>query len=501
MKGAVVDRVFSFPRPRPRGLLGRRFEMDEQLVLLGGVALSVALLAALPGAVLKILAFLAVAGSCAWATLVPYKGRTFLKWYEIRRSYRRLLRDGALLYRSTAPLAGRRGDGTPASVAQPAGIPESLEWISARTAYGDIAVLLQPAEGMFVASLEVEGQKNFGGLDGADKESLIAAYEYLLRETAESGGRIGYLQWLARVLPTDPNAHAHDAASRRDPAAASWLDQSYSQLVDMVAVYAEDRRLFMTLGIPYTQDLAAEALQYRTLHEGYGEVLGKEIEQFIRSLSGAQLRWVRNLDEPALASLIHHTYAPDHWINDTRGMDRASCWPAEMDAREPTRMAARSWEGADPWYTATAWIKQFPVLPVGVNFLAPLLLYVSDVILTVGVTMQLLPTDRALEDAMADVTNEAGQADNSPGKIVDPREERELGASASTMHDLANGAAGIRLTGWVSVTAPDPELLTQQRNNVRAAATKSQLALEWCDSEQHRAFANTLPLCTGLLRN
>lgn len=269
----------------------------------------------------------------------------------------------------------------------------------------------------------------------------------------------------------------------------------------MVSVYAEDRRLFLVLGIPYTQELSAEALTYQTLYDGYAEVLGREVEQFIRGLGGAQLRWVRNLDEPALASLIHHTYAPDHWINDTRGMDRASCWPAEMDAREPTRMAARSWEGADPWYTSTAWIKQFPVLPVGINFMAPLLLYVSDVILTVGVTMRLLPADKALEDAMADVTNEAGQADNHPGKIADPREERELGASASTMHDLANGAAGVRLTGWVTVTAPDPELLVQHRNTVRAAAVKSQLALEWCDSEQYRAFANTLPMVTGLLKD
>jgi len=496
-----MDRVFSFPRPRPRGLLGRRFEMDEQLVLLGGIALSVGLLAALPGVVVKIVGCLGAAGTCVWATMVPYRGRTFLRWLEIRRSYRRLLRDGKLLYRSTAPLSGRRGDGVPAPVAQPVGVPAQLEWITARTAYGDIAVLLQPTESLFVTCIEVEGAKNFGGLDSADKESLVAAYDYLLKETAESGGRISYVQWLARLLPTDPNAHAHDAAARRDPAAPSWLNDSYDQLMDTVAVYAEDRRLFLVLGIPYTQDLAAEALHYQTLHDGYGEVLGKEIEQFIRSLSGAQLRWVRNLDEPGLASLIHHSYAPDHWLNDTRGMDRSSCWPAEMDAREPTRMAARSWEGADPWYSATAWVKQFPVLPVGVNFLAPLLLYVSDVILTVGVTMVLVPTDRALEDAMADVTNEAGQADRTPGKIVDPREDRELGASASTMYDLANGAAGIRLTGWVTVTAPNPDLLVQHRNTVRAAAVKSQLALEWCDSEQYRAFANTLPLVTGLLKD
>ncbi|MFJ5635030.1 SCO6880 family protein [Streptomyces goshikiensis] len=496
-----MDRVFTFPRPRPRGLLGRRFEMDEQLVLLGGIALAVGLMAALPGIPLKIIGAIAAAGGCVWATMVPYKGRTFLRWFEIRRSYRRLLRDGKLLYRSTAPLAGRRRDGTPEPITQPVGVPEAMEWITAKTSYGDITVLLQPTESMFVACIEVEAAKNFGGLDGADKEALIGAYEGLLKETAESGGRIQYLQWLARLLPTDPNAHAHDAAARRDPSAPTWLDDSYNQLLDAVAVYAEDRRLFLVVGIPYTQELAAEALQYRTLHDGYGEVLGKEVDNFIRALSSAQLRWVRNLDEPGLASLIHHSYAPDHWINDTRGMDRSSCWPAEMDARDPSRMAARSWEGADPWHTSTAWIKQFPVLPVGVNFLAPLLLYVSDVILTVGITMRLVPADKALEDAMADVTNEAGQADTTPGKIADPREERELGASSATMHDLANGAAGIRLTGWVTVTAPDPEPLVQHRNTVRAAAGQSQLVLEWCDLEQHRAFANTLPLVTGLLKD
>ncbi|MFD6465389.1 SCO6880 family protein [Streptomyces goshikiensis] len=496
-----MDRVFTFPRPRPRGLLGRRFEMDEQLVLLGGIVLAVGLMAALPGIPLKIIGAIGAAGGCVWATMVPYKGRTFLRWFEIRRSFRRLLRDGKLLYRSTAPFAGRRRDGTPEPITQPVGVPDAMEWITAKTSYGDIAVLLQPTESMFVACIEVEAAKNFGGLDGADKEALIGAYEGLLKETAESGGRIQYLQWLARLLPTDPNAHAHDAAARRDPSAPTWLDDSYNQLLDAVAVYAEDRRLFLVVGIPYTQELAAEALQYRTLHDGYGEVLGKEVDNFIRALSGAQLRWVRNLDEPGLASLIHHSYAPDHWINDTRGMDRSSCWPAEMDARDPSRMTARSWEGADPWHTSTAWIKQFPVLPVGVNFLAPLLLYVSDVILTVGITMRLVPADKALEDAMADVTNEAGQADNTPGKIADPREERELGASSATMHDLANGAAGIRLTGWVTVTAPDPEPLVQHRNTVRAAAVQSHLVLEWCDLEQHRAFANTLPLVTGLLKD
>lgn len=494
-----MSRTFLFPRPRPRGLLGRRMEADEQSVLGAGVLLGLLLLWIAPGIPLKLLGFAASAGVCGWATLAPWKGRTFLKWFEIRRTHRRLLRDGSLLYRSIAPVVGRRGDGTPEHVAPPAGVPE-LEWINARTAYGDLAILLQPDEAMFVAAVEVEGQKNFGGLDADDKESLIAAWESFLKSTADGGGRVRRLQWISRVVPTDPNAHARDAQARRDPEAPQWLHDSYDQLLRAVAISAEDRRLLLVLGIPYDGELVAEARRYRTLHEGFGIVLGKEIEEIIRRLGMAQLRWVRNLDEPALASWIHHCYDPGHWINDTRGMDRATAWPAEVDARDTGFMASRSWESADPWFSVTAWWKQLPVLPVGVNFLAPLLLYVQDVIFTVSVTMDLVPTDVALREAMADVTNEIGQADSKAGKVGDPREAKERRTATATMHEIANGAAGVRLAGWVTITSPDKERLRQHKDLIRAQATLSHLTLEWCEGEHFRAYANTLPLAGGLLK-
>ncbi|MFD9061639.1 SCO6880 family protein [Kitasatospora purpeofusca] len=494
-----MPRTFLFPRPRPRGLLGRRLEMDEQLVLASGVLGGLLVLWVAPGIPFKLLGFVATAGVCGWATLAPWQNRTFLKWFEIRRAHRRLLRDGQLLYQSIAPKVGRRGDGTPERVAPPPGIPD-VEWISARTAYGDLAILLQTDEAMFTAAIEVEGQKNFGGLDAEDKEALVGAWEFLLKSTADSGGRVRRLQWVSRVVPTDPNAHARDAEARRDATAPQWLHDSYDQLLRTVAISAEDRRLLIVVGIPYDTELVAEARRYRTLHEGFGIVLGKELEEFIRRLGLAQLRWVRNLDEPALASWLHHSYDPSHWINDTRGMDRASAWPAEVDARDPAVMLSRSWEGAEPWHSVTAWWKQLPVLPVGVNFLAPLLLYVQDIIFTVAVTMDLVTSDEALREAMADVTNEIGQADNRAGKVNDPREAKDRRTATATMHDIANGAAGIRLAGWVTVTAPTAERLRQHRDLLRAQATRANLSLEWCDHEHFRAHANTLPLAGGLLK-
>ncbi|MGW6454749.1 SCO6880 family protein [Streptomyces sp. NPDC055078] len=496
-----MARTFVFPRPRPRGLLGRKLEGDEQVVLAAGFLGGLILAWLVSSTMLKVVCFASLAGPCAWAVLAPYRGRTFLKWFEITRTYRRLLRDGSLLYRSRAPYAGRHVTGRRVAVDVPAGVPRNMEWISARTAFGEIAILLQPHELMFTAAIEVEAMRDFGSLDTEDKESLIRAYESLLRATADGGGRIRRLQWIARVIPTDPNAHARDAASRADPEAPAWLEASYQELIRHVAVTSEDRRLILVLGIPYTMDLVAEARRYDTLHVGYGIALGKELENFIRQLSRGQLRHVRNLDEAGLASYIHHGYDPSHWIDDTTGMDRVTCWPAELDARDTGHLVSRSWETSPGWYSRTAWIKEMPVLPVGINFLAPVLLYVQGVVFSVSVTMDLVPTDQAITEAMADATNELGQADKRAGVIEDPREQKAQKASLGTMYEIASGAAGIRMAAWITVTAPDGEALRRDGDTVRSAASRSGIRLEWTDKEHYRAFANTLPFAAGLFRN
>jgi hypothetical protein len=493
-----MARTFHFPRPRPRGLLGRRLEQDEQLVLGAGLLLGLFFLLTLSSIPVRIAAFLVPAGLSGWAVLAPWRGRTYLRWWEIRRTTRRLRRDGALLYRSRAHVVGRRGDGRPVPVEPPPGVPQA-EWISARTAFGDLAICLQAAEGVFTCAVEVEPQQHFGGLDDDDKEALISAWELCLQQTANSGGRITRLQWISRVVPVDPNAHVRDARERQDSGAAQWLHDSYDQLLRQVAVSAEDRRLLLVLSIPHSSDLVGEAREYRSLHEGLGIILGREVEAFIRNLGLAQLRWVRNLDEAGLASWLHSQYDPRHWINDVSGMDRYSAWPAEIDAREATYIASRSWEGAEPWYSATAWAKQLPVLPVGINFLAPILLYLQDVILTVSVVMDLVPTDRALREAMSDVTVEYGKAETRAGKVDDPREVKERSAATAGMYELGNGAAGVRLACYVAVTAPSPELLRRHRDAVKARATQAGLVLEFLDVEQWRAFSNVLPFATGLL--
>jgi hypothetical protein len=114
--------------------------------------------------------------------------------------------------------------------------------------------------------------------------------------------------------------------------------------------------------------------------------------------------------------------------------------------------------------------------------------------------MDLVPTDQAITEAMADATNELGQADKRSGIIEDPREQKAQRASVGTMHEIANGAAGTRLAAWVTVTSPNSEALRRDGDSIRNAATRSGIRLEWCDKEHFRAFSNSLPFTGGLLK-
>ncbi|OLT34407.1 hypothetical protein BJF79_07460 [Actinomadura sp. CNU-125] len=477
-------------------MIGHRLEAQEQAFLLGAGALVLVLLWTVPTWPLKLLGGAGVGVFTAWAALAPYKGRTWLRWREIRRTYRRALRGGDLLYVSRAPRAGRSSAGRLRPVPPPAGVPP-LEWLTASTAFGEVAVLMQPTERVFTATLEVEADRDFGGLDEPERESLIVAFEHLLRSTAEAS-RIRRLAWMLRVVPTDPTAHARDSVARRDWDAPAWLRDSYDRLQQQVAISAEDRRLFVTLSVPYTQALVAEARAYSSLAEGFGRVVGAEVETFVRTLPLAQLRLVRTLDEATLASLIHSLYDPTHQIDDTVGANRQSAWPAEVDGRDPRFVKTRTWSNPDPWYSATAWFKELPVVSVRVNFLAPLLLWIDDAIRTVTVVMDLADSERALSRAMGDLSNEIGQADGGP--VQNPKDKQARARAAQTVEELGEGYAGVTLTGWVTVSARGEKELAKAQDVVRGAIVKSRMRPEWCDREHWRAFANTLPLATGLLR-
>lgn len=498
--GAAARRVFHFGKPRPNAMIGRDREPGEIAVLVGAGAAGILGGLVLPWLPLRILFLVGAPLMGAAVVWLPYRGRTFYRWYEVDRSHRRLLRTGTASYRSGAIEAGTRLDQQEVEIGAPPGIGR-IHWISASMDDGALAVLLHVDRRLITAAVEIEGP-GVGSRDSEDQEALVDRFGGLLAHVANGEGFVRRLQMIARTLPADPDAHVNDVARRGDSRAPGWIVEAYDELLATVSTSSEQHRNYLVAAMPYTRELSAEALAYGGGDLGLGRVMAREMNDILARLADADIKLRQPLGVAALASLIHSMYDPEHAIDAVSAMGPRDAWPAELDATSPAHLTSKTRESAvvEPWCHATAWIKEWPLTPVSVNFLAPLLVHTPDVIRTVAVTMDLEPTDVAIERMLGEKTNDQAETARSAGlgRVSDPRHEAHASRIDQRGGDLASGAAGVNLVGYVTVSARSVEDLARDKRTIRAAAGKSYLRLEWCDREHHRAFVNTLPFASGV---
>ncbi|MCQ4084575.1 hypothetical protein NGB36_29370 [Streptomyces sp. RB6PN25] len=499
-------RTYLIGKARPNAIVGRNRETGEIALIVAGAGLGMGCGLLIPFLPLRIAGLVGFPLLAFAAVFMPYRHRTFYRWFEINRTYRRTLRAGAA-YRSGAAEAGTRLDGREVEVGPPPGIGR-ITWLSAPFGPDEIAVLLHLDHRTATAAIEIEGP-GVGLRDSEDQEALVERFGTLLKHVANGDGFVTRLQMLARTLPADPDAHAKDVERRGDPKSPQWLRSSYDQLQSMVSTSSEQHRAYLVACMHYSRELAAEAtaMARATGHsrdEGLAVVMARELNDICARLTEADIRVRQPLGQARLASLVHSMYDPDHPIDHIQAMTRRNAWPAELDATEPTYLQAKTRESSTraPWCHATAWIKEWPLTPVGVNFLAPLLVHTPDVIRTVAVCMDLEPTDVAIERMLTEKTNDDAEASRAAkmNRVVDPRDVAHHSRVDQRGEDLAAGAAGVNLVGYITVSARSPEALARDKRTIRASAGKSYLKLEWCDREHHRAFVNTLPFATGIRR-
>ncbi|MFI1149974.1 SCO6880 family protein [Streptomyces sp. NPDC020817] len=506
-------RTYLIGRARPNAIVGKNRESGEIALIIVGAFFGMMSGLLVPDLTLRIVSLAGFPMLALAAVYVPYKGRTFYKWFEINRSYKRTLRRGTT-YRSSAMEAGvRAADGREVEVGPPPGIGR-INWLAAPFGPDEIAVLLHADRRTVTAAIEIEGP-GVGLRDSEDQEALVDRFGTLLKHVANGDGFVTRLQMLARTLPADPDAHAKDVAQRGDAGAPVWLRDSYDQLQSMVSTSSEQHRAYLVACMHYTRELAAEAHTIaragiphkgRKLDRdaGLAIVMARELTDICARLAEADIRVRQPLGQGRLASLVHSMYDPDHPIDHIQAMTKRNAWPAELDAVEPTFLQAKTRESSTraPWCHATAWVKEWPMTPVGVNFLAPLLVHTPDVIRTVAVTMDLEPTEVAIERMLTEKTNDEADASRAAkmNRTVDPRDIAAHGRLDQRGEDLASGAAGVNLVGYITVSSRSPEALARDKRTIRASAGKSYLKLEWCDREHHRAFVNTLPFATGIRR-
>jgi hypothetical protein len=503
---AQQRRTYLIGKSRPNAIVGKNRDTGEIALIVVGTGLGMMCGLLIPFLALRIAGLVGCPALAFAAVFMPYRHRTLYRWFEIDRSYRRILGRGAS-YRSTAAEAGTRLDGREVEVGPPPGIGR-INWLAAPFGPDEIAVLLHLERRTVTAAIEIEGP-GVGLRDSEDQEALVERFGTLLKHVANGDGFVTRLQILARTLPADPDAHAKDVEHRGDVSAPQWLQDSYDQLQSMVSTSSEQHRDYLVACMHYSRELATEAqvMARATGHsrdEGLAIVMARELTDICARLAEADIRVRQPLGQARLASLLHSMYDPDHPIDHIQAMSRRNAWPAELDATEPTYLQAKTRESASraPWCHATAWIKEWPLTPVGVNFLAPLLVHTPDVIRTVAVAMDLVPTDVAIERMLTEKTNDDAEASRAAkmNRVVDPRDVAHHTRVDQRGEDLASGAAGVNLVGYITVSARTPEALARDKRTIRASAGKSYLKLEWCDREHHRAFVNTLPFATGIRR-
>ena len=486
----LTARRYILGRHESRSLLGRR-EGGEVTVVVVGIVLGVLSSLVTGGSPAGFaLLSLFVLGSVA-AVYLPWRGRTPYQWLPIDVRFGVQGRRAAFV--SDAREAGVDIEtGVECDVHPPEAVG-ALRWLAQPFGGAELAILARLEDGSLTSVLEIEGP-GVGLFDGRDQEGMVARWGAVLRDLANSEGFVSRIELLERCMPVDPQAHDRYVAEFDALAVPEQLRLSYDELHDQVGAVSEQHRNFLVVRMTGDRALAKASKLAGGGDDGLGAVMLREVEALAARLEDAGIKVLHGLGPRRTAALIASLYNPDHPLDDTVGMTPRNAWPrTTVNTREHLEVDG-------DWFHATAWVKTWPLVAVGVNFLAPLLVQTPGVIRTVAVTMDLIPTDVAMTTAMSDLTTDAANSSAAAkaGRTADPRDDRQLSQAELRAYDISQGAGGVKAVGYVTVSARTAEDLELAKRRMRTAGARAWLTLEWCDKEHDRAFVNTLPLARGL---
>jgi hypothetical protein len=166
-------------------------------------------------------------------------------------------------------------------------------------------------------------------------------------------------------------------------------------------------------------------------------------------------------------------------------------WPVGVDNTWSRLRTDATWQ-------ATYWIAEWPRCEVGGGFLLPVLL-VPGLRRVVSVTMAPLPALTAVRRAERERTEGSADADlrHRHGFAVTARHRREQEGRQQREVELADGHAGYRYSGYVTVTELDEQALEHACGRLQQAASLAQLELRRLYGAQEEGYCCTLPVGRG----
>ena len=430
----------------------------------------------LTGATLALLAVVAGAAAAAW----PVAGRTAEEWAP---DAARHVAGGV-----RSRLASRRGD--------PFGtlclLQVELDGVGGGPPIRAGIVRDGPAR-TFTAVVAARGP-GFLLLGPGDKDRRVGAWAGVLSAMAREGTAVHRVQWVERSLPDDGAEIRDHLANRRVLDGDSPAGRSYDELVagSVPVTYRHQ----VLLAVTVHAGRSARAVRAAGGGDrGAATVLLREVAAFRRRLAEVEVEAGSVLDGPALVAAIRTGFEPGGRLADPAA-------PAPAGARWPWPMGSTpGWSRVqvDGTWHVTFWVAEWPRIEVGPDFLGPLLL-LSEVRRTVSVVMEPVGPIRAARQVEQARTADIADAElrRRGGFLATARRRREEEVLARRELELADGHAQYRFSGYLTVTADDPETLEDACGRVEQAAGQAGLEIRRCYGDQLRAFTAGLPLGRGL---
>jgi hypothetical protein len=346
-------------------------------------------------------------------------------------------------------------------------------------------LLVDRLAGTLGSVLAVRGHA-FALLDSTDKDRRLAAWGSVLASMARHDGCVSRVQWVERTVGGDADALGRHLVEQGVLDRNSAPVRSYASLVSEAGPLTQEHECYVVLTVSKRAGKA---------------VLQRELRLLEAQLKGADLDVRGALTAREFAALLRTSFdltarttlARRAGLHpDLAGARLGSSWPASTQTSWATYRT-------DAAHHATFWVAEWPRVEVGPDFLSPLLLRAGGH-RTASLTMAPVNPGEGFREAEAART--AAIADDElrqrAGFLGTARRRREHEGVARREAELADGHAAYRFSGYVTISAEEPEALEDACGEVVQLAHQCRLDLRRLHGLQDLAFTWTLPLGRGL---
>jgi hypothetical protein len=322
-----------------------------------------------------------------------------------------------------------------------------------------------------------------------DKVRRVEQWSGVLASLARDGSAVHRVQWVERVVAADGLQRSDNLRTADEGVGYDDARDSYDALVASEAHGALRHEVLLAVSVHAGH--AAKAVKSAGGGDaGACAVVLREVARLRRRLADASVHVGAVLTPDALATVVRGAH--DRGVPRSRAAHDPWPWPMGMAAEWGRVRADGTWH-------VTYWVAEWPRTDTGPDFLGPLLL-LSDIRRTMSVVMDPLgpiEASRKVEQARtADIAD--AELRRRGGFLATARRRREEELLERREVELADGHAQYRFSGYVTVSAADPENLDEACGRVEQAASRAGLELRRCYGDQANAFMCTLPLGRGL---